>query len=160
MVLPVRVKKVVSAKSKELGKVCRDIDVLTAILVADPQNEDKINECEPVYRNWQSLLQQVLNTNNLVLHCEDVSNKLSDDRFCLVEFDYISDGMIYCIDEVIDDTDCEVIELREYLVKVNKGLGDGFRKLFEEQAKQNQDKANEIINKMKNLDVVGGELNE
>ena len=45
MVCKVKVKRVMSIKNIELSKICRDVDVLTTILAADPNNDEKISSC-------------------------------------------------------------------------------------------------------------------
>ena len=159
MVCKVKIKRVISIKNIELSKTCRDVDVLTTILAADPNNNEKINSCETALLNWQELLREIMNTNNLVLHCNDVSNMLGEDRLCLVEFEYIYDGMLYQIDEVVSNDECEVLTLKEYLVKTKSETSGLFAEILEEQGKDN-DRFNQVKDKLENLEGSGVSMNE
>ena len=155
----VKVKRVISVENIELSKTCRDVDVLTTILAADPNNDEKISSCETALRNWQELLRSIMNTNNLVLHCNDVSNILGEERLCLVEFEYIYDGMLYQIDEVISNDECEGLTLKEYLVNTKSETAGLFAKILEEQGKDN-DRFNQVKDKLENLEGSGVSMNE
>ena len=155
----VKVKRVISVKNIELSNVCRDVDVLTTILAADPNNDEKINSCETALRNWQELLRSIMNTNNLVLHCNDVANMLGEDRLCLVEFEYIYDGMLYQIDEIVSSDECEVLSLKEYLVKTKNNTSGLFAKILEEQGKDDV-RFNQVKDKLENLEGNGVSVNE
>ena len=159
MVCKVKVKRVMSIKNIELSKICRDVDVLTTILAADPNNDEKINSCETALLNWQELLREIMNTNNLVLHCNDISNMLGEDRLCLVEFEYIYDGMLYQIDEVVSNDECEVLTLKEYLVKTKNNTSGVFAEILEKQGKDD-DRFNQVKDKLENLEGRGVTVNE
>lgn len=159
MVCKVKVKRVIAVKNIELSKTCRDVDELTTILAADPNNDEKISSCETALRNWQELLREIMNTNNLVLHCNDVGNMLGEDRLCLVEFEYIYDGMLYKIDEIVSNDECEVLSLKEYLVKTKNNTSGLFAKILEEQGKDD-DRFNKVKDKLENLEGSGVSVNE
>lgn len=159
MVCKVKVKRVISVENIELSKTCRDVDVLTTILAADPNNDEKISSCETALRNWQELLREIMNTNNLVLHCNDISNMLGEDRLCLVEFEYIYDGMLYQIDEVVSNDECEVLTLKEYLVKTKNNTSGVFAEILEKQGKDD-DRFNQVKDKLENLEDSGVTVNE
>ena len=159
MVCKVKVKRVIAVKNIELSTTCLDVDVLTTILAADPNNDEKISSCETALRNWQELLREIMNTNNLVLHCNDVGNMLGEDRLCLVEFEYIYDGMLYKIDEIVSNDECEVLSLKEYLVKVKNNTSGLFAEILEEQGKDDV-RFNQVKDKLGNLENSGVSVNE
>lgn len=154
-----KIKRVVSVKNVELSKSCRDVDMLTTILSADPYNDEKIDSCATALRNWQELLREIMGTNNLVLHCSNITGVLEEGRLCLVEFDYIYDGMIYKIDEIVSKDECMVLELKEYLIKAKEDAQGVFAEILSEQAKD-ESRFNQVKNKIENLESDGVGLNE